>query len=287
MPSGSNTASVRYWPNSMPDSCCHRLREHREAVVGVDPALARLGHHLAECIEYPEACASRWRTVEPGGPAGVSSSTHALLDRDLYGAGDQRLGHRRQREAVRGVAVLGQHTGRADHRRGGRRDRPVGDRVESCHRQQPIRRLHAATIAATWRASVPQHPPSTVTAGSRSRRRGVPGGELGRIALVEFGRLVEFGVALRRRVRAQSDEPLPPRSVVFQGVREMRRVRTVDHEVRCAAIGFGVDLLDRLAQRLARRQPAVGLHRERDRRRNARRRRRPARYRSPPRRWSS
>ena len=27
------------------------------------------------CIARPDVCASRWRTVDPGGPAGVSSST--------------------------------------------------------------------------------------------------------------------------------------------------------------------------------------------------------------------
>ena len=49
----------------------------------------------------PDACAGRWRIVESGGPASLSELDHALFDGDLRGAGDQRLRHRRQREAVR------------------------------------------------------------------------------------------------------------------------------------------------------------------------------------------
>ena len=128
-------------------------------------------------------------------------------------------------------------------------------------------------MAATWRASVPQQPPSTVTAGNRLAQCGVLGGEIGRITLVQLGRLVELGVALRGCVRAQANEALPPWAVLFQRLGEVRRVRTVDHEVRGAGIRRGVHLFDRLAQRLARRKPAVGLDGERDRRRNTRRRR--------------
>ena len=39
---------------------------------------------------------------------------------------------------------------------------------------------------------------------------GVPGAEVDRITLVEFGRLVELGVASHGRVRPQADEPSPP-----------------------------------------------------------------------------
>ena len=209
--------------------------------------------------------------------------------RDLCRPGNQRLGHRSQREPVtrRRRARPEHRTARPPRRR---QSGPASrrSRRELHHAVQPnSAALQAAQIAATCRASVPQHPPSTVTAGKPIPQTGVPGGEVGRIALVEFGGLVEFGVALRRRVRTQSDEPLQPCSVNFEGVREMRRVRTVDHEVGGAGICFGVHLLDRLTQRLSRRQPAVGLDRERDRRRECPPRRRPARYRSPPLRWSS
>ena len=47
-----------------------------EARVRVDPALAGLGDRRRRPrTGSPDACASRWRTVEPGGPAGSSRST--------------------------------------------------------------------------------------------------------------------------------------------------------------------------------------------------------------------
>ena len=52
-------------------------------------------------------------------------------------------------------------------------------------------------------------------------------------------------------------------------VLEVRRVRAVDHVVGGRGAGRVVDLLDRVAERLAARQPPVGLHRERDHHRHA------------------
>ena len=93
---------------------------------------------------------------------------------------------------------------------------------------------------------------------------GVVLAELGRIAVVQLVGLVELGVALRRGVRAQAADPLDPRLADLDRVREMRGVRAVDHEVGGGAVRLGVDLLDRITQRLAARQAAVGLDREGD-----------------------
>ncbi len=60
-----------------------------------------------------------------------------------------------------------------------------------------------------------------------------------------------------------------PRGARCQDAREVRRVGAVDHVVGGRVPGHGVDLLDRLPQARAVRQPAVGLDRERDRDRHA------------------
>ena len=52
------------------------LAEDGEALVRVDAAAARAARSAPRPSNgSPEACASRWRTVEPGGPAGSSRST--------------------------------------------------------------------------------------------------------------------------------------------------------------------------------------------------------------------
>jgi hypothetical protein len=109
------------------------LRENLEAVVGIHPALARLGHHIRRVHrvargvreQVPHRCARRTgRRVE---------FDHALFYGDLCRAGHQRLGHRRQRELPLCVAVFRQNAGRPDHRGGDGRDRPIGDCVQRAH----------------------------------------------------------------------------------------------------------------------------------------------------------
>ena len=122
---------------------------------------------------------------------------------------------------------------------------------------------------------MPQQPPRTFTAGEARLQRGVALRQVGGIALVELLRLVQLGVALRRRVRAQAADPPHPRLAAGDRVLEVRRVGAVDHVVGGRAVGRVVDLLDRAAERLAARQAAVGLERERDHRRQPDRRSRP------------
>src|SRR4051794_3535712 len=90
-------------------------------------------------------------------------------------------------------------------------------------------------------------------------------GELLGITGIELIRLVELRVTLRRSVRTHSHQALLPLSLTTQNVLEVRWVRAVDHEVRNRSVRCGVDLFDRLGQRLTAREPAVRLERERDR----------------------
>ena len=135
------------------------------------------------------------------------------------------------------------------------------------------RMTQAAAMAATCRSSVPQQPPSTVALGSRSRSAAVLLRELVRVALVELLGRVQLLVAHPRRVRADAADPLQPRPL--EHALEVGRMRAVDHEVGGRRPGLGVDLLDRRAQWLPAREPAVDLDRERDRRRQPGRLRRP------------
>ncbi len=103
----------------------------------------------------------------------------------------------------------------------------------------------AAQIAATWRASVPQQPPSDGDGGQPVAQRGVPGAEVSRIALVELRRFVEFGVAPRGGVgrRPRSRAATARRGSIAPS--KCARVRAVDHEVGGAAVRRGVHLFDR------------------------------------------
>ena len=116
-----------------------------------------------------------------------------------------------------------------------------------------------------WRWSVPQQPPSTFSSRQALAEVAVLGAELLRVAVVELGRLVELGMALGRGVGADAGDPAAPLARLGDDVVEVGRVGAVDHEVGGSAAGLAVDLLDRLAERLAVGQPAVGLDRERDR----------------------
>src|SRR5437588_1852377 len=89
--------------------------------------------------------------------------------------------------------------------------------------------------------------------------------ELRGIAGVELRRLVELGVAFRRRVRAYAPDAFQPAAVARQNVLEMRRMRTVHHEELDCSVGRGVDLLDRVTKRLAAREPPIRLDGEGDR----------------------
>ena len=100
-------------------------------------------------------------------------------------------------------------------------------------------------------------------------------GELDWIAGVELGRFVELGVRQPRRVGAQSANAAHPGFARPNGVREMTRVRAVDHEIRGIPFRRLVHRLDRRPQYRSRGQRRVRLDRERDRHRHPRRGRGP------------
>lgn len=118
-------------------------------------------------------------------------------------------------------------------------------------------------MAAVGTAAAAQHP-------DRRKLRlqlCVEGAEFLRTPRVELARLVQFGVAHARRVGADAAEAAQRGAAGLARRAEVRRVGAVDHEVGGAGGGLGIDIFDRLPQRLAARQPAVGLDGEGDRHR--------------------
>src|SRR6188768_399732 len=89
------------------------------------------------------------------------------------------------------------------------------------------------------------------------------------VAIVEFGRFIQFGVTAARCICADATNPLQPRLFAGEFPREMRWVCAVDHEVSRTVISCGVRGLDRTLKRLAGRQLAVGLNSERNRHRHS------------------
>jgi hypothetical protein len=124
-------------------------------------------------------------------------------------------------------------------------------------------RVHMALVGA---AAPSEH---GHVAQSRAERDVARGQRLG-VSRVELDGLVELRVAPRGRVRAQARDPVLPGAATGQDAGEVRRVRAVDHVVGGGGERLGVDLLDRLAERLPAREPPVGLDGERDRRRESR-----------------
>lgn len=74
MPSGANTASAAYRPNSIPEACWRACARTSKPALEYSRRLP--GSAITRCSSKasPEVWASRWRTVEPSGPAGSSSS---------------------------------------------------------------------------------------------------------------------------------------------------------------------------------------------------------------------
>ena len=130
MPSGSSTAAVRYPANSMPGRGFDGLRKHPETDVGVDAPGSRPGQYLV--VEHGQAGRVRQQVpkVEPGGPAGVSSSTAPSSTATCAARATNGLVTDASGEPVTYVAVGGQHAGGPDHLCRGGRDRPVVDRLE-------------------------------------------------------------------------------------------------------------------------------------------------------------
>ena len=115
-----------------------------------------------------------------------------------------------------------------------------------------------------WRWSVPQQPPKTVRRPWRRRSSAVRAPRSRGIAVVERGRGVQFGVAFGRGVGTEAGDAVDPGAAGVEHGREMRRVGAVHHVVGRRGAGGGVDGRDRLAERLAGGEPAVGLDRDRN-----------------------
>ena len=84
---------------------------------------------------------------------------------------------------------------------------------------------------------------------------------------VQLGRNIQFGVAAWRRVRTNASNSTGPGSAVCEARLEVARMSAVHAKVCRRRIG--IQLLDRLTQRLAAGQAAISLDRERDRDRQA------------------
>ena len=121
--------------------------------------------------------------------------------------------------------------------------------------------------ASTWRWSVPQQPPSTLTrvpaqGGRGSAGRAPPG------CRRRVGRLVELGVAALRGVGADAADA--PIQRARPGAGEMRGMGAVDHVVGRRAAGRRVDRRRWPRRASGRSEVAVGLDREGDRHRHRR-----------------
>ena len=68
------------------------------------------------------------------------------------------------------------------------------------------------------------------------------------IAGVQLLRLVQLGMALDGRIRAEAPNAIAPHSRLVQYMVEVRWVRAVDHEVRGTSLGLGVYFFDRRPQ---------------------------------------
>src|SRR6185295_19201043 len=60
---------------------------------------------------------------------------------------------------------------------------------------------------------------------------GIKPSQLGRIAGVEVFRLVEFGMAARRRIGADAAQPPGPRIAGCERILEVPRMRAIDHVI--------------------------------------------------------
>ena len=97
----------------------------------------------------PDAWASRWRTVEPGGPAGSSRSSRPRSAAISTASAVDELRHRRPAEAMPRVAAAGQHPVRAEDTRGRVVGAPGVDRgqdaLEVGHRRSVAGRARTGT----------------------------------------------------------------------------------------------------------------------------------------------
>src|SRR5690349_8055644 len=216
-----------------------------------------------ECIEYPAAWASRCRTVDPGGPASVSSSTTPssiaiCAARATSGLVTDASAKRCCASPYCASTPDGATTTAAALATG---QSAMASSAVTCRSLVgPPRRDDRRHMPGVRAAAAAEHPDG----GQSVTKCGVARAEVDGIALVEFGRLVELGMASGGCVRPEPDEPSPPRSFGRQCIGEMSGVSAVDHEIRRAGAGRRVDLLDRIVQWLACRKPAVGLDGERD-----------------------
>ena len=81
----------------------------------------------------PDACASRWRTVEPGGPAGSSRSTTPSSAATSSRERGDRLRDRGEPHRASAIAARRNVAVGTDDTGGGERDRPVVDLAKCLH----------------------------------------------------------------------------------------------------------------------------------------------------------
>ena len=165
-PSGSSTAALRYSANgiSARARCAPRAPRSRRSSRSAAAPAAAIG--AVPSNGRPDACASRWRTVEPGRPGRLVEVDDTLLGRDQRRERGDRLRDRRPAELARLVPVPGARC------RPARRPRPR--RARRGHASTCRQRLHARAILDAWSAA--SSPPARRTSrSSASRARCVVG----------------------------------------------------------------------------------------------------------------
>ena len=111
----------------------HGFGQHAEAVVGVDPALPRLGDQFGGVHRQPRRVGQQVANCRAGRAGRAVEVHHAFFDRYLRRASRQWLGDRRQRESMPLISELGQHAVGPDDGSRGRRDRPACDGLQRRH----------------------------------------------------------------------------------------------------------------------------------------------------------
>ena len=86
----------------------------------------------------------------------------------------------------------------------------------AAHVRTPV--TQASAMASMWWWLVPQHPPSTPQVRVTVAQLAVPVGEVGGVAAVELGGLVELGVAHRGGVGPDATDPRRPRRLGVEHV---------------------------------------------------------------------
>lgn len=88
--------------------------------------------------------------------------------------------------------------------------------------------------------------PHTVHATQESTQHGHFLAELNRVSIVEFLRLIKFGMAASRRIGPHTANALQPVAPAAQRLLQMRRMGAINHEECRIAVRFDIGPFDRL-----------------------------------------